>query len=482
MRDTGIGIPESRQAAVFESFTQADGSSSRRYGGTGLGLTICKQLVDLMGAKIWLKSAPGVGSTFFVEMCLKKQTASRSEVPRTPDQLDGVRALVVDDNPTNRLILREHLKAWGCQSAEASSGAEALELLKSASATEPYDVVLLDMQMPDMDGEETAKSIREEQSLRGIGIVLLTSMGSIGSTLQTQAMGFDATLVKPVHQSQLYNALAGILDRSSVEGGEDRKPVAVSAALEGVAILLVEDNAVNQKVATRILTRFGCVVAIAGNGRQALEALSQRSYDLVLMDCQMPEIDGYEATREIRRREVGTKRHQPVMAMTASALEGDRDKCIAAGMDGYVAKPVKPQDLLQAILPWVGRAAERLSSPAASAFEVLDGERLDEACGDDAEFLADVVAEFLGSVDTQLEAIRTAIAANDCLALASAAHGLKGATRTVGGVAAAAVCEELEICGRQGVLAGLGEIYERAVAAFVQLRKALESFQVRKAA
>lgn len=299
-------------------------------------------------------------------------------------------------------------------------------------------------------------------------------------------MGFDATLVKPVHQAQLHNALVGVPNHTSETVQSDVRPADAASTLDGISILLVEDNSVNQRVATRILARFGCAVVTAGNGKQALESLANGSFDLVLMDCQMPVMDGFEATREIRRGEVGTKRHQPVLAMTAGVMEGDRDKCLAAGMDGYVAKPVKPQELLQAILPWVGRTVQATAGPVSAppnpAFEVLESERLNEACGDDAEFLAEVVAEYVGGVDQQLDKILHAIEQHDCTALASLAHSLKGSTRTIGGMAAAAVCEELEICARQNVEAGLQGIYERALDAFVELKEALKHFELRDAA
>jgi PAS domain S-box-containing protein len=472
VKDTGIGIPEDRRHAIFDSFTQADGSSSRRYGGTGLGLTICKQLTELMHGQISVESAPGVGTTFSVDIPFKKQAGAVSSTEPGFELLKGMRALIVDDNGTNRLILREYMKAWGCRTEEAERGAEAIELLKADAATDPYHIVLLDMQMPDMDGEETAKLIRAEPNINDVGIMLLTSMGSVGSHSENADAHFNATLVKPIHQSQLYSALHAMMNRQGGVRAPELRAADTSATLSGLSILLVEDNAVNQKVASRILERFGCAVVLANNGVEALKALSSSSIDLVLMDCQMPEMDGYEATREIRRCEVGTHRHLPIIAMTAGALEGDKDKCLAAGMDAYVSKPVKPQELLESILPWVGRSLEA-APQATSALEVLDATRLDDVCGNDLEFKAEVVNEFIAGLGSQLAEIRAAIECGDCAALASSAHSLKGSTRTIGGVSAASACEELEVCGRQGVNAGLEEILSRTEAEFKVLKDAL---------
>jgi signal transduction histidine kinase/DNA-binding response OmpR family regulator len=349
VKDTGIGIAPEQQATIFESFTQADGSVTRKYGGTGLGLTISRQLTELMGGRIGVQSAPGVGSTFWVELPLQKSQRQQKGAPMTPDQkISSLRVLVVDDNATNRRILREHLQSWGCTVQETDSGQQALRMLTSVSPC-PFDAVVLDYQMPGMHGVDVAKHIRSNETLSPCKVILLSSVGS-PVRQQAEHSSVDVWLTKPVRRSQLYNALCEVAGISH----EITQPDTPNLERRnfGVRVLLVEDNEVNRKLALHMLRRLGCVVEVAMNGREAVELTAKRVYDLVFMDIQMPEMDGIEATRLIRERERSTGKHLPIVAMTAHAMEGDRERCLAAGMDDYLSKPVKIDLLAQMVEKW----------------------------------------------------------------------------------------------------------------------------------
>jgi len=343
VRDSGIGIPTSRQEAIFESFTQADGSTTRRYGGTGLGLTICRQLTQLMGGRIGVESEPGRGSTFWVELPLPKQQAALAPRASLPPRLEGLRALIVDDNAVNRRILREQLRSWGCRTEEAAGGQEALGVL-AGSDGDPFGLALLDMMMPEMDGEATAQAIQADARWRSLPLVLLSSAGSRGSREEMRVSGFAAALIKPVRQSQLFDVLGTVLAEGKASPKVEKEAAAAVEPL-GLRILLAEDNSTNQKLALRLLGKWGCRADAVASGQEALDALAQTPYDAVLMDVQMPEMDGLEATAAIRRREAGGGRHIPVIAMTANAMQGDRERCLQSGMDDYVSKPIRPQEL-----------------------------------------------------------------------------------------------------------------------------------------
>jgi PAS domain S-box-containing protein len=354
--DTGIGISAAVQQNLFQAFMQADGSTTRKYGGTGLGLCISKQLVELMNGKIGVTSTPGQGSTFWFTAQFEKQPLEFVAVAPVKVSLDQLRVLIVDDNAANRRILCHQSRCWGMVPTETESGQQALNLL-SAAATEgvAYDLALLDLMMPEMDGFDLARAIKARPDIARVPLVLLTSFRERRHTDMAEEVGIAAYLTKPVRQSQLFDCLTSVMG-NGVEPGATKEPVVPWAKLErrrdlqkertmsNKLILLAEDNIVNQRVTQHQLEKLGYRADAVANGYEALEALARISYDLVLMDCQMPEMDGYATTAQIRSRE-GITKHTPIVAMTAHALEGDRSKCLAAGMDDYVSKPVKSEEL-----------------------------------------------------------------------------------------------------------------------------------------
>ena len=363
VQDTGIGIPEDKQEQVFEQFLQVDNSSTRSHPGTGLGLAIVRDLVGLMNGQLSLESEEGKGATFRFTIPLEIERDSPD--PTTADvDLSEVSILIVDDYPVNRWVTREQLTRWGIRNQECSSGEETLHLLRENVAQgEPCDIALIDYQMPGMDGLELARAIKGDATIHDTQLILLTSVTHRVTPRQLEEAGYAAYLVKPVHQSSLLNALASVwssrtddrasslIGYSSTRTTEQAKPSPVEGA--PTRVLVVEDNAINQKVAQRMLQDLGCRVDLAANGREAIELIETVPYDLVFMDVQMPEMDGLEATAEIRLREEGHAKRLPIVAMTAHAFAEDRDRCLAAGMDRYVSKPVVRRDLSRVLVEFV---------------------------------------------------------------------------------------------------------------------------------
>jgi PAS domain S-box-containing protein len=475
--DTGIGIPRDRQQAIFESFTQADGSSTRRFGGTGLGLTISKQIVDLMEGTISIASAPGRGSTFSVDLTLENQ-ASAVASPLLPEYIRGQRVLVVDDNATNRRILREQLSSWGCSVIEATGGKQALDLLAANPGT---SLVLMDLQMPGMDGETTTAQIKAASVRNSLPVVLLSSAGVLQAD-EYRAKGFVAALTKPVRQSQLYNTLLNVLGHHEEEqSARDEGSGSVQSGVSlGLRVLLAEDNLINQKVAARMLERWDCRVTTVADGFAALEAVKD-GYDIVLMDCHMPLLDGYEATDAIRKRELASGNHVPIIAMTANALEGDRDQCLAAGMDDYVRKPVKPAVLLEAIRRWAPDTGAGSSAPASEGPPPLDSTRLLESAGDDEDLARELKVQFVESAAEVWPRVIAARGAGDHRTVEMLAHSLKGSCWTLGAEPCGAALQLLETAAREGDPGTDSEAFKRADAECLRLIAWLK-FDLREAA
>ena len=476
--DTGIGIDSSAHARLFEPFTQADASTTRRYGGTGLGLAICARLVSAMKGHIDLDSAPGEGSTFSFTVPLPACAPLSAPAAPPPDLLAGIRVLVVDDNDTNRSVLAGQLGAWGMRPDLASDGPAGLALLRDAAGSDDaYRVAVLDLCMPDMDGLEVAAAISADPALLGTSTMILTSAGRLDPA-RAAAAGVTQWANKPVRSSELYGALMQLAALSDDECSPEPVRVAegdVHAVGTRGRVLVVEDNAVNQLVAQGVLARLGYGVHLAKDGRQALAALDAEAFDVVLMDCHMPEMDGYEATTELRRREAdrapGSARRwrTPVIAMTAGVLAEDQARCLAAGMDDFVAKPVDVELLRQAIdrqLHAVSaqasgacrRAAAETSVEDDGADEVLDGARLDVLRSLDpdgtAGLVRTIVTAFLEEAPSRLASLRVATDGGRSDHLEQVAHQLRGAAGNLGAVLVARLCEQLETHGRSGSAPG----------------------------
>ena len=494
--DTGIGIPLDKQQHIFEAFAQADSSTTRKYGGTGLGLAISAQLCELMNGVMWVESEEGRGSIFhFTAHFGRPEARGEKSGESEPVKLRDLPVLVVDDNSTNRKILEEMIANWRMKPVAAPNGPAAMEALQRAHKNgTPFRLMLLDGHMPGMDGFEVAARVKQDPQLHGAEVILLTSAGRSEDVARAKAVGVAAALSKPVKQSELWDAIVTALN---VPGQQKTRGASPSAAARTRArarrplrVLLAEDNPVNQEVALRLLERRGHSVIVAENGKQALTAIERHKFDLVLMDVQMPEMGGLEATQLIREKEKSTGEHLPILAMTAHAMQGDRERCIAAGMDGYLAKPIDPKSFLQTVEGISQRATRSETTPqeagsrdaSSNAPRALDTKALLEWFSGNRKLLRSIVKTFRDDCPRMMARIRSALAANDANLLADGAHALKGSVGNFGPTAALDTTRKMEKIARQGKLDGAWELYATLEDEIALLLPALHAIGAQKRA
>ncbi|HET6771127.1 MAG TPA: PAS domain S-box protein [Actinomycetota bacterium] len=453
VRDTGIGIPEDRMERLFESFSQVDPSTTRRYGGTGLGLAISKRLAEQMGGTMWAESKTGEGSTFHFTIEAESAAASlRAYEGGGVPQLEGRRVLIVDDNATNRHILTRQTQSWGMLPREIGSPAEALDWVRRG---DPFDLAILDMQMPEMDGFMLAREIRRLRDARSLPLVMLTSLGRLEQ--EAEDVEFAAFLTKPIKPSQLFDTVMTALgaesprEEPSAVGEEADAPM---AELTPLRLLVVEDNAVNQQLALLMLQKVGYRADVAANGVEALEAVERQPYDVVLMDVEMPEMDGLEATRRIHQR-LPKEQRPHIIAVTANAMAGERELCLQAGMDDYITKPIRIEKLAAALAKATPRAGA-----AETALDPAVIERMVASFGDDGG-VAELIDTFLDHVPEQLATLRTAVEVGDADEARRGAHTLKSNAATFGASSLAELCRELEAAAKANTLGDAADVVTR---------------------
>ncbi|MBI5685794.1 MAG: response regulator [Verrucomicrobia bacterium] len=491
VQDTGIGIPSEKLGALFQRFSQVDASATRRYGGTGLGLAISRELVELMGGSIGVESQPGQGSTFWFKLRLPLDDKSDSIVsPKLV--LKNLRILIVDDNEVNRRVLEEQLGSCGARTSQVVSGRDGLRMMHEAvAAKDPFQLAVVDYQMPEMDGMMFGRAVKDDPALKSTVLVMLSSVGQRHLTPEIREAGFSACLSKAVYASQLIQTIADAWRSISKGANVPAKPKPALPVIRA-RVLVAEDNVANQKVATRLLEKLGCRVDVAATGAEAVRLLRLLSYDIVFMDCQMPEMDGYEATREIRRQK-GLNRKVPIVAMTANAMAGDREECLAAGMDDYVAKPVEMEQVIGMLKRWArlrvesdrpeaapagtaGAAPVKTATPQAklSAVDAETIARLRElAEGDNQAFLKDLLGTYLTDTAKRLVVLQNNTADGNAREMMRAAHAIKGSSLNVGANQLAEYCQQVEEITETGKLDGTAKLVTRIQQEFEKVQKEL---------
>ncbi len=483
--DTGIGVPKEKQRVIFEPFAQVDGSTTRRYGGTGLGLTISSRIVALMGGTISVDSEVGKGSTFRFNGHFGKTTGDAMEsTQRKSANLRGLSVLVVDDNATNRRVLAGLLRVWGARPTAVDSGPAALaEVQRAVQAGESYPLLLVDAMMPDMDGFSLIERLRNDSSIGTCTIMMLTSADRQADAARCRRLGLSGYLVKPVKADELQIAILAALGdtalgKRTARPAEASPPRPAADKSEGLRILLAEDNPVNQRVALHMLAKQGHSVLAVVNGREVLDAIARENFDLVLMDVQMPEMDGIEATRAIRTQEERADRHVRIVAMTAHAMKGDRERCLDSGMDDYLSKPVQKAELIRVLDSAKAIKRDAVASATAPGRDepVFDGALALERVDGEREFLEEIVRLFLADVPGRLAEIEEALAHQDAKKLANAAHALKGATGCLGGLRASAAALRLESIATKGELPSAGGAVALLKQDLAELTSAISKF------
>ncbi len=496
VRDTGIGIPADKQENLFEQFTQVDSSTRRKYGGTGLGLSISKRLSEAMGGGIGVESDEGRGSNFWFTARFTKQKDQKQNSISAFDVLRGMRILVVDDNATNREILLTQLKNWGALPDEASDGEMGLfRLCEAAQSGNPYRLAILDMQMPGMDGETLARAIKADNQIADTHLMMMTSMGQRGDAKRLGEIGFEAYLIKPVRQSEMFESISAVL---SAKGLQTEKSMVTRHSiremrLTNVRILVAEDNITNQQVALGIIKKLGLSADAVANGLEAVKALELIPYDIVLMDVQMPEMDGYQATQSIRAPESKvTNRDIPIIALTAHAMLGDREKCVQAGMNDYLSKPIVPQDLAEMLEKWLPNKKKianplqqipKAGSPQESAKQeetaapIFDQESFLERAMGDQELANTVIEIFLEDIPPQIQSLKDLFDRGDIAGSGQRAHAIKGAAANVGGEALREVASEIEKAGKAGDSEKIADLLPVIEERFEQLKQMMQKWQ-----
>jgi signal transduction histidine kinase/CheY-like chemotaxis protein len=473
--DTGIGISPEKQALIFAPFAQADTTTTRRYGGTGLGLSISTRLVELMGGRIWVDSEPGKGSSFhFTARFGRARHPLPSMVTADPTALQGLHTLVVDDNGTNRLILQEILGKWGLRVKTADSGEDGLvQLANAARSGQRFPLVILDAHMPGMDGFAVAERIKRDPKLSAATVMMLTSASQRGDSARCKELGIVAHVIKPVRQSDLMDAIMTALGGSKAPTAVTPRTATPAGGVRPLRILLAEDNPVNQQLAVGLLTKRGYQVRVAENGRKALETLETDRFDLILMDVQMPEMGGFDATAAIRAREQLVGGHVPIVALTAHAMAGDRERCLAAGMDDYASKPLRIQELVTIIERLTGEVSRTPIAADGGPASDLSRAALVIRFGGNEELLVDVARTFIEFAGRLLIAAAEFASTGEMAGLARTAHSLKGSVGNFGAMEAMRATEELEHASRTGDVPAAKAALEKVVATVSALRSAL---------